>query len=153
MVRKALQELNGVCSSFGVSFTTVVPKGCPAFSVRKDKLEMQQAARKRKRKVIEEVQERFAKNAAISHLAEGESDAAYMRKRKRSCFDPPVPNEKRQSIRSLGPTNESEIIAKLTEWPEGAPLVWSRLAKEFGITASNGGHTIKEQARQHGFDV
>ena len=136
-----------------MSFTTVVPKVCPAFSVRKTKLEMQQATRERKQKVITEVQGRFAENAAISHLAEGESDAAYIWKRKRACFDPPVPSAKRKTMRSLGPANEAEIIARLSQWPEGVPLVWSKLAKEFGITASNGGHTIKELARQHGLDV
>ena len=106
-----------------------------------------------KRKIVQEIEERYAENASISHLAEGESDAAYLRKRKRSCFNPPLPNTKRKCIRNFEPAKEADIIARLTQWPEGVPLVWSKLAKEFGITATNGGHAIKALARQHGFDV
>ena len=152
--RGVLKELNHVSDEqFGVSFTNTLPKVSPALSLRKTKLEKQQGTREMKRKIIADIEKRYAENAALSHLAEGESDASYIRKRKRGCFDPPQPSTKRSTISNITPDKKAEIIARLSEWQQGVPLVWSRLAKEFGITATNGGNSIKELARQRGFDV
>ena len=94
--KSVLKELNHVCDDqFGVSFTNTLPRASPALSLRKTRLEKQQATREMKRKIIAEVEKRYAENVAISHLAEGESDALYARKRKRSSFDPPQPSAKR----------------------------------------------------------
>ena len=152
--KSVLKELNQVCDDqFGVSFTNTLPRASPALSLRKTRLEKQQATREMKRKIIVEVEQRYAENVAISHLAEGESDASYIRKRERSSFDPPQLSAKRPTIRNIDPDKEAEILARLSNWQMGVPLVWSKLAKEYGITATNGGNSIKELARKHGFDV
>ena len=82
--------INHVCDDqFGVLFTNTLPRASPALGLHKTRLEKQQVTREMKRNIIAEVEKQYAENVAISHLAEGESDASYTRKRKRSSFDPP----------------------------------------------------------------
>ena len=41
----------------------------------------------------------------------------------------------------------------LESWPESETINWSRVAREHGITARNGGQIVKEFAAENGFDT
>ena len=41
----------------------------------------------------------------------------------------------------------------LSNWPEHEIINWSRVAREHGVTARNGGQIVKEFATEIGFDT
>ena len=83
----------------------------------------------------------MSKNIAVSHLAECESDASYLRKRAMTSFCASnLPKPKKQYLGSIDAEKEADIVAYLKEYSDEKPVVWSTLARKFDIKATNGGY-------------
>ena len=92
----------------------------------------------------------MSKNIAVSHLAECESDASYLRKR---AMTSNLPKPKKQYLGSIDAEKEADIVAYLKEYSDEKPVVWSTLARKFDIKATNGGYMIKQLAIKSGLNV
>ena len=95
----------------------------------------------------------MSENIAITHLAECESDASYLRKHKMTSFTS-VPSEpKKRRLCQIPSDEESEIVSFLQNYCKDKPIVWSAVAKQFNITATNGEHMVKQLAIRFGLNV
>ena len=92
----------------------------------------------------------MSENIAITHLAECESDALYLRKRKMTSFTSVSSESKKSRLCQKPSDKESEIVSFLRNYGEDEPIVWSAVAKQFNITTANGGHMVKQLAIRKG---
>ena len=148
-----LKELNGVFEvKRNKTFTDILPKVCNLKAVT-------QPQRKENRKrpcktaLIRDCEKRMSENVAITHLAECESDASYVRKRKMTSFTAVSSEPKKGRLCQIPSDKESEIISFLQNYCEDKPIVWSAVAKQFNITTTNGGHMVKQLAVRSGLNV
>ena len=95
----------------------------------------------------------MSENIAITHLAEYESDASYLRKRKMTSYTSVSSEPKKSCLCQIPSDKESEIVSFLQNYIEDKPIVWSDVAKQFNITATNGGHIVKQLAIRSGLNV
>ena len=95
----------------------------------------------------------MSENVAITHLAECESDASYVRKRKMTSFTAVSSEPKKGRLCQIPSDKESEIISFLQNYCEDKPIVWSAVAKQFNITTTNGRHMVKQLAVRSGLNV
>ncbi len=160
--RKALVTLDNIYqtevgTSFAEAVTTDRQLGLQQRMTKSDK---KQEKRKTQRTFTKVVNQRFAENAAISLLVEGESKRQYHRKRISQSFTSPqpgMPPAKKQKSHSpsIGTTgcDTSQLADTLQTWPENTPINWSAVAREHDIQVSNGGQVVKEFAKQQGVDI
>ena len=148
-----LKELNGVFEVKHIkSFTDILPKVCNLKAIT-------QPQRKENRKcpsktaLIRDCEKRMSENVAITHLAECESDASYVRKRKMTSFTAVSSEPKKGHLCQIPSDEESEIVSFLQNYCEDKPIVWSAVAKQFNITTTNGGHMVEQLAIRSGLNV
>ena len=99
--RKVLQEVNKQWEDqYGRTLTSMIPKFMPEANLtpKVSKSKQKKVGRAKKRTVVAEVNQQFAKNTTLSVLAEAESMASYKRKRLALSFEPsPKKKQKRHS--------------------------------------------------------
>ena len=149
-----LKELNGVfVTKHNKSFTDILQKVCNL----KAPTSQPQLKESRKRTcevaLIRNCEKRMSENIAITHLAECESDASYLRKRKMTSFTSVSSEPKKSHLCQIPSDKESEIVSFLQNYCEDKPIVWSAVAKQFNITTTNGGHMVKQLAIRSGLNV
>ena len=145
-----LKEINGV---FEVKpFTDILPKICNLKAITQPQVK-ENSKRPCKTALIRDCGKRMSENIAITHLAECESDALYVRKRKMTSFTAVSSEPKKSRLCQILSDKESEIISFLQNFCEDKPIVWSAVAKQFNITTTNGGHMVKQLAVRSGLNV
>ena len=148
-----LKELNGVFEvKHSKSFTDILPKVCNLKAITQPQLK-QDFKRPYKTALIRDCEKRMSENIAITHLAECESDASYVRKRKMTSFTAVSSEPKKSRLCQIPSDKELEIISFLQNYCEDKPIVWSAVAKQFNITTTNGGYMVKQLAIRSGLNV
>ena len=151
--KSILKELNGLfVAKYNQSFTDILPQVC-TFIVPRTQSESKQN-RSCERALVRNCENLMSENIAVSHLAECESDASYLRKRAITSFCASnLPKPKKQYLGSIDAEKEADIVAYLKEYSDEKPVVWSTLARKFDIKATNDGYMIKQLAIKSGLNV
>ena len=90
-----LKELNSVFEvKHNKSFTDILPKVCNLKAITQPQRK-ENRKRPSKTALIRNCEKRMSENIAITHLAECESDASYVRKRKMTSFTAVSPNRRK----------------------------------------------------------
>ena len=126
--RKALDELNTICEQqFQVSAQDVLTRTPQANLITKPSSQQRQSE---KRKLVREAKK------AIQQSLSDENTA-------------PPAKRTHASPLNLTKSAEEDLLEKAQAWGENEVVNWSKLARDYGITTSNGGQSIKEFLSGH----
>ena len=165
--RKALTIINQASEkTLGMPLSKAIIQYCPEEKVI---LKATDAERKRKqrqimRKCTRHIENQMGQREALNMLAENQSQSFYKRMRISQSFETPeakhcryeenTPKPKKHSPNYANATWDSEKLrCTLESWPETETINWSKVPREHGITARNGGQIVKEFAAENGFDT
>ena len=73
-------------------------------------------------------------------------------KRKRYAISTPRAKKHSPNFSTVS-WDKDKFCCILANWPENEIIIWSKVARELGITAKNGGQIIKEFVKAKGFDT
>ena len=159
VARQVLAELNPIWESrYTHSFAESIPRMLPECNLvrKKCKVEKTEEDRRRKRKIVSDINNQLAQNATMTVLAEAESLASYSRKRLALSFQKPsIP----QPLKSHSPREENmswdvnNAMSELQNFPLNTKINWSAMARKYNIPHTNAGQILKETAIKHGIDT
>lgn len=177
LVRKALGELNTICrQQFQVSASeaiTSTPRSNLAIkpSSQKRQSEMRKIVRETKNAIQQSMEKEGVNTVMSSRLSwrkfdkmrkddalESCSSLHQTPKRKRSestTSSENVPPAKRKhgSPLNLEDSAKEDLLSKARLWGENELVNWSELARQYGITKSNGGQSVKEFLKENNIPV
>ena len=81
--------------------------------------------------LIRDCEKRMSENIAITRLAECESDASYVHKRKMASFTAVSSEPKKSRLCQIPSDKESGIISFLQNYCEDKPIVWSAVVSKY----------------------
>ena len=159
---KVLAEINNIYEhEVGTTFENALAEDASiGLESKKTRYEKKKEKRETARQYTKKVNQIFAQNAAINHLAEGESRAKYHRKRLQQSFETPEntkPPSKKAKTHSPKlddvQWNKSEVENTIRNWPVNSEINWSAIARQHCVLGANGGQVVKEFAQSLGIDT
>lgn len=157
--RKVLSEVNLLWQeNFCHPITKAIPKIMPEANLieKESKSQRRVHNRKKKRKIVQEINQQLSKNATMSVLAEAESLSSYKRKRLSYSFDSPIPAKRSKSHSPNEKNLDWDITSAMEElqnFPKTEKINWSSMARRFNVQQKNPGQVLKEVAQKHGIDT
>lgn len=147
-------ELNSVYSDeAGSSFAdSLVQVKSLQLEHKKTKAEKKKEKKHMQKVVTKKISECFSENAALTMLTEGESKRMYHRKRLAQSFCSPEAPSTAKKKKSHSPNfsnvswDTDRLLSTLQNWPRGATINWTMVAKDHGISGGNAGQVAKEFA-------
>ena len=147
VARQVLAELNPIWESrYAHSFAESIPRLVPECDLvnKKPKAEKHEDDRRRKRKIVSNINNQLAQNATMTVLAEAESLASYGRKRLALSYQKPSTP---QPSKSHSPREDNmswdinTAMRELQNFPPNTKINWSAMARQYNIPHTNAGRS------------